>query len=64
MSIENCKRGSSDLVEFAVARKKQSREDINVVKSRKKGATELNSLACSLNYDRNTECQADFHPFC
>lgn len=62
LSIENCKRGSSNLVEFAVARKKQNREDIKVVKSRKKGARELNSLVCSINYDRNRECQADFHP--
>ena len=62
MLIENCKRGSSDLVDFAVARKKQNREDIKVVKSRKKGARELNSLVCSINCDRNRECQADFHP--
>lgn len=54
--------GWSDLVEFAVAREKQNREDLEVVKSRKNGARELNSLVCSINYDRSRVSHVDLHP--
>lgn len=48
-------RGSwSELVDIAVARDKQNRAESSEIKSKKKGARELQSLVSSVNYDKGT----------
>lgn len=52
LSVDDCPGGWADMVQFAVERHKQNREELELAKSKEKGARELNSLACSINYDR------------
>lgn len=50
--VDNCPGVRADMMQFAVRRDKQNREEFELAKSKKKGGRELNNLACSINYDR------------
>lgn len=52
ISLESNKGGWKDLVEYAKSREKENREAFATEKSKRKGSRELQSLVCSINYDR------------
>lgn len=52
VTAEGSHGGWKSLVEFAQSREGQNQEEKRNRKSKRKGEGELNSLSCSINYDR------------
>eukprot|EP00268_Persea_americana_P061286 TRINITY_DN7726_c1_g1_i2.p2 TRINITY_DN7726_c1_g1~~TRINITY_DN7726_c1_g1_i2.p2 ORF type:complete len:121 (-),score=34.41 TRINITY_DN7726_c1_g1_i2:429-791(-) len=57
--VDESRGGWSAMVEFAQRREEQNREELRKENAKRKGERELNSLSCSINYERNKNLQTE-----
>ena len=58
MTMEGTSGGWNSLVEFAQSRERENQKEMRHRKFKRKGGRELNSLSCSINYDKSKAKEA------